>query len=234
MLVLHAFTTDPHTCPYLHDRQAQEAYSFAATLDPQEYEDLMNQGYRKFGAVFFKPVCDGCNECRPIRVPVDRFTPDRSQRRAWKQNADLEIRCGLPVGDAQRVALYNRYHEARTREKGWPPHPTDEEEYELSFVCNPVPAVEISAWANGTLKAVILTDITPRVVSAVYHIYDPADEHRGLGTFCVLQTIELARRLGKQWVYLGFYVAGCSSMTYKARFRPCEIMGPDGVWRAQP
>jgi arginine-tRNA-protein transferase len=48
----------------------------------------------------------------------------------------------------------------------------------------------------------------------------------------MLQTIELARRLDKPYAYFGYYVAGCASMSYKARFRPCEILGTDDIWRA--
>ena len=215
-------------------------------LEPQEYESLMNRGYRKFGMACFRPVCEKCRECRPIRVLVDRFKPDRSQRRAWRDNQQLQVKLGAPRADELRVALYNRYHLAQALRKGWPLNETDAEEYALTFLTpdedrQPVakmpergvssrPAVEISVWEGGALRALVLTDVTPNTVSAVYHYYDPDYLNRGLGTFCVLQAIELARRLERPWVYLGYYVAGCVSMAYKARFRPHEIMGEGGVW----
>ncbi|HEY3323151.1 MAG TPA: arginyltransferase [Planctomycetota bacterium] len=231
MLVLHRFTTPPHTCSYLADRLATLEYALALMLSPQEYEDLMNSGHRKFGVAVFKPVCSGCSLCRPIRVPVATFQPDRSQRRNLKRNQDLQVRSADPVCDAQRLALYNRYHAAQARQKGWPDHPTGSEEYETTLVQNPIPSVEISVWEGEVLRGLIINDLTPNSVSAVYHFYDPDCSERGLGTFCILQSIALARKLGKRWLYLGYYVKGCASMEYKLRFRPCEILSEDGAWK---
>jgi leucyl-tRNA---protein transferase len=231
MLVLQRVVTPPHPCAYLPDRPATLDYSYVGALSPQEYEDLMNQGYRKFGRMLFRPVCDACSECRPIRIPVDRFRPDRSQRRAWKRNEDLQVRLGPPRVDRQRLELYARYHQAQEQRRGWPEQEKDAGEYAFSFTQNPLPAVEISLWEGEALRAVVLTDLTPNVVSGVYHYYDPAGYERSLGTYCMLRTIELARSERKRWAYFGFYVRGCGSLAYKARFRPCEIMDTGGVWR---
>lgn len=231
MLVLQQFTTRPDPCAYLPDRESSLQYQYVARMSPAEYEALMNQGYRKFGPMVFRPVCAACHECRPIRIPTQTFRRDRSQRRAWKRNGDLEIRLGSPTVDAQRLDLYHRYHVARAQEKGWPEQERSAEEYAFGFLENPVPAVEISMWEGDTLRAVVLTDVTPNVVSGVYHYHDPELAERSLGTYCMLHTIELARRLEKQWAYFGFYVEGCGSLAYKARFRPCEVMAVSGVWR---
>ncbi len=231
MRVLQQFETEPHTCAYLPDREAVLEYQYVARMTPQEYEDRMNRGYRKFGPMLFRPVCDGCRECRPIRIPVARFCPDRSQRRALKRNKDLELRFAPPSVDEQRLELYHRYHAAQTGRKGWPETERDTRDYAFSFVHSPIPGIEITMWEAERLQAVVLTDLTPNVVSGIYHYYEPAAGDRSIGTFCMLQTIELARRLEKPWAYFGFYVAGCASMEYKARFRPCEVLGVDGVWR---
>jgi arginine-tRNA-protein transferase len=231
MRVLQQIVTDPHPCPYLPDREAITEYSYAPELQPREYEELMNQGYRKFGPLFFRPLCQGCRECRPIRIPVDLFQPDRSQRRCWKRNQDLEIRMAPPTVDAQRLDLFQKYHDAQAGRKGWEEQEKDAQEYAFSFVHNPIPAVEVTMWEGDALRAVLLTEVTPNVVSGIYHFWDPEHTHRGLGTFCMLHTLELARRLEKPWAYFGFYVRGCGSLEYKSRFRPCELMGTDGVWR---
>ncbi|MFN3652302.1 MAG: arginyltransferase [Armatimonadota bacterium] len=231
MLVLQQFKTGPEPCAYLPEQSATLEYSYTPILTPQEYEDAMNRGCRKFGPLLFRPVCAACTACRPIRIPVAAFSPDRSQRRAWKANADLTVRLGRPVVDDARLELFNRYHEARAETHGWRPHDRDAEEYAFSFVENPLPAVEISLWEEDRLRAIVITELTPNVVSGVYHYHDPDLARRSLGTFCMLQTLELARRLEKPWAYFGFYVEGCGSLAYKARFRPCEVMGVDGVWR---
>lgn len=206
-------------------------YTLVRRLAPQEYEDLMNSGHRKFGPLFFRPACPACTACRPIRVPAAEFRPDRSQRRAARRNADLEVRLAGPRLDDERLDLFHRYHLAQAERKGWAPKERDPDDYALSFIHNPVPAAELSLWEGGRLVAVVLADLTPNVVSGVYHYHEPDLAERGLGTFCMLQTIELARRLEKRWAYFGFYVAGCESLAYKARFRPCELMDTAGVWQ---
>ena len=234
MQILHRFQTGPETCHYLPDRDAETLYELAARLSPEEYEERMNTGWRKFGSLLFRPVCAGCRECRPIRIDVGRFAPDRSQRRALRRNADLTVRLAAPGVDAARLRLFHRYQAAQSERKDWPQTQPDAQEYARSFVRNPLPAVEISAWEGDALRAIVLTEVTPNTVSGIYHYHDPDHRDRGLGTFGMLQTLALARRLGKPWAYFGFYVADCGSLAYKARFHPCEILGDDGAWRALP
>jgi|SRR5579871_6879201 len=231
MTVLYQFIDGPDTCQYLPEQEATLEHLLVANLTPEDYEARMNAGWRKFGAILFRPICVACAECRPIRVLVDRFTPDRSQRRALQRNADLEVRLAPPVVDAERIALWERYHAAQEIHRGWPSHSTTAEDYAFNFVENPHPTVEIAVYEAGALRAVVLTDITPNVLSAVYHYHDPDCRDRSLGTFAILQTIALAQQLGKAYAYLGYYVAGCGSMAYKSRYRPCEILETGGTWR---
>ena len=234
MLVVHQFITEPHPCAYLPGRVAELEYSVAPVLEPEEYEELMNRGCRKFGLAFFRPVCDGCTMCRPIRFPLAEFQPDRSHRRTLKRNADLEVRIGHPICDMDRIELFRKYHLAQQESKQWPYHMEGVEEYEFSFVRNQIPTSEISIWENGRLLGALITENTPNVVSAVYHYHDPDFRDRGLGTFLILKCAEMARAMGRRWLYLGYYIEGCASMEYKTRYRPCEIMGPDGHWRRLP
>lgn len=234
MRVLSQSVSGPELCHYLPDRLATQEYVMVGQLTPSEYENLMNQGWRKFGPMLFHPICDGCAECRPIRILAGEFTPDRSQRRTLARNADLTVRYAPPTVDAARLDLYRRYHAAQAVDKGWPDTDRTEQGYAFQFVRSPIPAVEISVWEGGLLRAVALTDITPNVVSGVYHFHEPDCRQRGLGTFAMLHTIELARRLGRPWAYFGYYVAGCPSMSYKTKFQPCEILGTDGIWRDRP
>jgi len=215
----------------LPGREARIRSLLVGALAPDEYEKLMNQGYRKFGVVLFRPECGACQECRPIRVDAEKFAPSRSQRRAWRDNADLEVRFAEPRADLERLGLYHRYHDWQGRRKGWPVNPLETKEYELQFVLNPLPSIEVSVWDRDKLVGIALTDVTPNVVSGVYHFYDPEYSDRGLGTFLVLYVVELARRLQKKWAYFGFYVAGCADMAYKAKFRPCEVLSVAGEWQ---
>jgi len=234
MIVLETFRESERSCVYLPDRQSCLEYELVLHLTPEEYEERMNRGYRKFGPLLFHPVCQSCRECRPLRIPVAGFTPDRSQRRSVKRNADLTVRFAPPVVDHTRLQLYNRYHAAQEARKNWPHTSKSAQDYRFSFLQSPVPGMEVSVWEDGQLRAVSLTDVTPNTVSGVYHYHDPDLADRSLGKFVMLQTIELARRLGKRWAYFGYYVAGCASLAYKSGFRPCELLDDDGIWRPYP
>ena len=233
MNVVEKFTTPPHTCAYLNDRNATLEYVLVRSITGEEYEARMNAGYRKFGPMLFRPVCENCSECRPLRVEVARFKPSRSQRRAWLKNQDLTVRMERPTLDSARLELYRRYHDWRTAGKGWPVQESGPEDYATSFVLNPIRSVEISLWKDDKLCAVVLTDITPNVVSNIYHFHDPDLSERSLGTCCMLYTFELARRLQKRWVYFGFYVEKCPSLSFKAKYRPCEVL-INGTWTELP
>ena len=230
MQILQHFVSGPGTCHYLPDRLATQEYADVAHLSPGEYEALMNRGWRKFGTMLFRPVCAFCSECRPLRIPAAEFTPDRSQQRTWRKNADLEVRHALPTVDFQRLDLYRRYQAGQSAAKGWPDAERTAKSYARQFVQNPLPSIEISLWEGDALRAVVITDITPNCVSGVYHFHDPNCRARGLGTHALLHTIELARQLEKPWAYFGYSVAGCPSMAYKTRFQPHEILQPNGEW----
>lgn len=230
MLVVDKFINGPHPCAYLDERTSTLEYELVAALSPEEYEARMNAGWRKFGAMLFHPVCRACDLCRPIRIDVAAFTPNRTQRKTLKRSAHLRVVVGEARADEDHLVLYHRYHAAQTAFKGWPEASLTPMDYELTFVENPVPGLEVAVYDRDELIAVALTDITPNVLSGVYHYYAPERRDEGIGTFTLLQTLALAKQLGKRWAYFGYYVAGSRSMMYKAAFRPCEILGPDGKW----
>lgn len=231
MLILRQFTTRPHACVYLPGRTAELEYSIAPLMDEAEYESLMNEGYRKFGMAFYRPICQFCSKCQAIRFPVRDFRPDRSQRRALKRNGDLEVRVAPPICDAQRLDLFRRYHFAQHVARQWPNDFESEQDYIARFVQSQIETTEISIWERGVLRGALITENTPNVISAVYHYYEPQCRARSLGTFLVLQCAQLALQSNRRWVYLGYYVAGCAAMEYKTHFKPTELLGTDGVWR---
>lgn len=231
MKILNTFIEKDSHCIYLPDRPSALEYQVIREMSPEEYEDAMNQGYRKFGPLLFHTVCSSCQECQSLRIPVEEFRPNRSQRRALDRNSDLIVQFNPPTVDSARLELYKRYHAAQSERKGWPVMVHTKETYSFAFVFNPVPSLEISIWEGETLRGIVITDITPGVVSGVYHYHDPDLSDRSLGTFAILQTLELARRLKKPWVYFGYYVKDCPSLSYKSRFRPCELLGADRIWR---
>ena len=226
------FVSEPEPCAYRPGFSSVHRNRLVARLAPDAYEDMLEEGWRKFGPVVYRPECPDCSACRPLRIPVESFAPSRSQRRCLRANEDLLVEGRAPTIDAERLELHNAYHRARERDRGWPETERTAEEYERGFLLNPVPATEISARLDGRLVGVALLDITPNVVSGVYHYHAPDLKERGLGTFLMLHAIGLAERLGRRWAHFGYHVADCPSLSYKANFRPCEVRDPDGSWRS--
>ena len=219
----------PSTCSYLPDQMCQLEYDVAYTLTPDEYMERMDDGWRRIGRAVFRPVCQSCRMCQSLRVPVDAFRPNRSQQRAWKANAgELTVEVGPPRLTAERVELYRRFHTYQAAAKQWP---MPEPENLVALVDNPFDTEEWSYRLGDRLIAIGYVDALAGGLSAIYFYYDPDERHRSLGTFNVLSVLASARRRRLPYVYLGYYVEGCGSLEYKARFKPNEVRGADGDWK---
>jgi leucyl-tRNA---protein transferase len=233
MISLHTYIAPPSPCGYLPDRQWSLEYEFFLKLRPADYMERMRTGWRRFGFTVFRPHCASCDLCRSIRIDPARFRPNRSQRRAWAANEnEIRVVVGEPEVSEERLDLYDRYHAFQADSKEWPDHgPKDPDDYRLSFIDNPFPTEEWRYYLGDALVGVGYVDVLPEGLSAIYFYYDPAHRDRSLGTWNVLRLIEETRRRGLAHLYLGYHVAGCRSLEYKANFRPNETLGVDGKWR---
>ena len=228
MIEVAQLDTDPEACPYLPGREARTRYQLVADLLPGEYDEKLAQGWRRFGSILFSPRCSDCSECLSIRVPVDRFLPSRSQRRVLRKNSDLGLEVAAPRLDEERLSLYRRHHADREVRRGWPSTEMGFEEYYETFCLNAVPTLEFAYRLDGRLVAVAYVGEGEESLNSIYAFMDPEHVRRSLGVFDVLSEIDEARRLGKSYLYLGYYVKGCKSMEYKASYRPHEILGREG------
>ena len=230
---LFQFVAPPGPCGYLPDQVWRLEYELVGELSAAEYMDRMEQGWRRFGRMLFHPRCPACTACQSLRVVVDRFRPSRSQRRARAANVgDIRLHIGAPAVSREKLDLYDRYHAFQSDQKDWPRHePKDADEFARSFVENPFPTQEWCYFHEDRLVGVGYVDDLPGGLSAIYFFYDPELRHRSLGIFNVVRIIEYAAGRRIPYVYLGYYVAGCRSMEYKATFRPNQVVLPDGAWR---
>jgi arginine-tRNA-protein transferase len=230
---LFQFVAPESSCGYLPDQLWSLEYEYVGRMTAAEYMERMHAGWRRFGHVTFRPRCRSCQACLPIRVVVDRFRPDRSQRRAGRANEGIvDVQIGTPSVSRAKLALYDRYHAFQAENKGWPSQPAkDAEEFRHSFADNPFPTQEWCYYLQNKLIAVGYVDDLPGALSAIYFFYDPVERRRSLGTWNVLNVIQAARNRRIPHVYLGYYVGKCPSMMYKARFRPNQVLGPNGQWR---
>lgn len=230
---LFRYVAPPSPCGYLPDRHWSLEYEMVATISAVEYMQRMQEGWRRFGGMLFRPRCRACQACQSLRVDVARFRPNRSQRRNIARNAgSLRLRIGMPAVTRAKLQLYDRYHAFQSDSKGWPLHPAkDSASYSESFVRNPPFTEEWCYFVENRLVGVGYVDDLPGGLSAIYYFYEPALRERALGNWNVLTLLDEAARRGKPYVYLGYFVAGCGSLSYKANFRPNQILHADGVWR---
>lgn len=214
-----------HDCSYLPGRTARMRYRLMPDCPPATYEKLVARGWRRFGATLFRPACRGCNECLSLRLEVESFVPNRSQRRTLRRNEDLTLMLRPASISRQHLELYDRYHADMTGRRGWEEKCLDAEGYHSTFVAGGERfAYELIYLDGDRLVGVALVDILPKSLSAVYCFYDPAERRRGIGVFSVLAQVELARQRGIPHVYLGYWIEGNRSMAYKSRYRPHQIL----------
>jgi arginine-tRNA-protein transferase len=167
-----------------------------------------------------------------VRVPVGKFSPDRSQRRCLAANdGEVKLVIGTPEVTDEKLDLYDRFHAFQSAHVGWPYHgPKDASAYSESYVENPFATLEWRYYLGDKLVGVGYVDSLPGGFSAIYFYHDPEQRRRSLGTYNVLMLLRKAAQWRLPYLYLGYFVSGCRSLEYKVRFRPHELLHPDGRW----
>jgi arginine-tRNA-protein transferase len=216
-------------CPYGAGRAHVVSAFSCERINEGLYETALADGWRRSGRVFYRNRCEGCDACVPIRVDALNVRPSKSQRRAARANADLSVSLGRLEFTEEDYSLFRRYLAAR--------HPEDvgsldEAGYRASYIESSVEG-RIARYRkpDGSLVALGFLDALVDGLSSVYFAFDPDESARSLGVFSVLAECAIARSLGMRWYYLGFHVAGCRKMAYKASFAPHETARA-GVWKS--
>ncbi len=221
--------TTAHACGYWPGRSARNVMLDADASAPGEvFADLLAAGFRRSGEAIYRPRCDACNACIPVRLPVVLFRPDRGQRRCLERNADLSVTLEPATSDARTIELYRRYVDARHPGSGM--STDDADDFVAMFFTAWAQTKFVCVRADQELLAVAITDITRIGCSAVYTFFNPAKQYaaRGLGTFSVLAQVALTRALGLPHLYLGYWLDQHPNMHYKQRFRPQQHLQAQG------
>jgi len=223
--LLDFYLTMPAPCGYLPGRESTSVVADPeCAIGGELYGLLLDRGFRRSGRIVYRPQCVGCDACVPVRVPVARFSPSRSQRRVWRANQAVAVATRQPRFHEAHYQLFRRYQREQhgdTMAIG----EGDEDPragYTRFLVQSTVDTLFHEYWIGERLAGVGVVDRLPRGLSTVYFFYDPEVRRRSLGTYSVLWEITETRRLGLPYYYLGYWIRESRKMDYKVRFQPLE------------
>ena len=224
------YVTAPQPCPYLPGRMERKLFTALQGDQAQKLNDgLSKQGFRRSQNVLYRPSCSDCAACLSARIVARDFAPSKTQRRVLRRNDRLKRRVASPWATEEQYDLFRRYLDARHADGGM----ADMDVFEFAAMIEETPirsrVIEYVDRDSGALAAVCLTDMLDDGLSMVYSFYDPARVKDSLGTWMILDHVQLAIETGLPYVYLGYWVPGSSKMGYKAQFGALEVYSR-GTW----
>lgn len=228
---IQVYLTANYSCSYLDGHEARsQVVSPHSLVDTERYQSLVHLGFRRSGRFVYRPHCLGCHACIPIRLVVDQFQPNRSQRRTWqKLHAQLQANI-LPLAyHEEHYALYTRYQKIRHPNGGMDQE--DPEQYRQFITESQIDTLLIE-FRDQTQKLYMVSVIDQLIdgLSAVYTFYDPDLQHYGLGKYNVMWQAAYCQQLGMPYLYLGYWIKNCRKMCYKTQYAPLEAF-QYGLWQ---
>jgi len=224
-----------YDCAYLPNKQVRMNYKYISRATISYNSALIKRGWRRFGCYYFHPICNGCNECKSLRIDVNNFKLSKSQRRVIRKNEDTKVIIQKPSISKDHIKLYNKYHYFKSQKDSWSHRNISPSEYKENFVEGAFEfGKEVLYIKDEKLVGVDLIDILDDGISAIYFFYDPDYPKLSLGTYSLLYQIELAKILELDWIYLGYWVDGCKAFVYKEKFKPQEILDGFPILKEPP
>jgi len=208
-------------CSYLKDYKQTTHYKIIDKCTTSYSQELIERGFRRFGKMYFRPICSDCQECQSIKIDVDNYHFSKSARRIMRKGEHIKIYIQTPSLTQSHLALFEKYHLFMHQKKEWDYNETSAEHYHNSFVVGHEEfGYEVLYFDENKLIGVDLIDILDDGISSIYFYYDPDYAHLSLGKLSLYNQIQLAKNSNKKWIYLGYYVEECPSLSYKSSYAP--------------
>jgi len=222
------FRTAPHPCSYRAEETAATIFVDPDLNVSKHLNSRLSElGYRRSGAHLYRPDCENCRACISCRLPVAQFKRGKRFQRIWNRNTDIRIEERGELDSEEAFPLYQNYIALRHRDGDM--YPATTEQFDAFIRNNAEGSKYYCFYLEDELIAVSVSDFLDNGLSAVYTFFDPSLEKRSLGNFVILWQIEEARARGLDYLYLGYWIKGCSKMQYKSTFRPLEML-VEGKW----
>ena len=226
------YVTTKYSCGYINN---QEAQSMVATpykkVDADTYSDLIQKGFRRSGQYVYKPQCNECSACIPIRICAKEFKRSQSQKRTLKKHSYVTAKI-LPLKfEEEHYSLYVHYQKNRHRLSSETNN--DIADYNDFLIKSNVDTKIIEFRSEEKLLMVTIVDQLKDGISAVYTFYDCNDSKLSFGTYSILWLLNFCKNKNLNYVYLGYWINDSKKMKYKINFKPYELM-INGAWQESP
>jgi len=220
MNILKEFSTNDK-CSYLDNKQQTTHYKVIESCSVTHCQDLIERGYRRFGKMYFRPICATCDECKSIKIDVQNFKFSKSGKRVIKKASEIKSYIQRPTLTEAHLKLFEKYHLYMKDKKGWEHSSVTAQSYYSSFVngYNDF-GYEVLYYIEDKLIGVDLIDILKDGISSIYFYYDTDYMDYSLGKLSLYNQIMFAKKSKLKWIYLGYYVEDCLSLSYKSHYKP--------------
>ncbi len=209
------------TCAYLDGRRQTTHYRVVTNASAEFCGQMVRRGWRRFGEMFFRPVCAGCTACESLKIDASAYTFSRSEKRVIRKNRHIRTLIRRPSLTRAHLDLFVRYHRYMHERRGWEEQQVTPQNYFTSFVQGHGDfGYEVLYLDGDRLVGVDLIDVLSDGISSIYFYYDPDYAKLSPGKYSLLRQIAMAKARGLRWIYLGYYVEGCQSLEYKRDYTP--------------
>ncbi|AXX93095.1 arginyltransferase [Malaciobacter molluscorum LMG 25693] len=219
------FVEENRECSYFDNEISDMRYRYINHCTVEDYQNMLEHGWRRFGKMHFVPECKGCTKCISMRIDVKNYKFSKSEKRVISKNNDTKLYIQTPTITKEHLDLYDKYHRFMNEKKQWPYQPITPDDYVRSYVQGKDKFTkEFLYFKDEKLVAVALVDILPKSISAIYCFYDHDYADLSLGKFSILAQIKIAKELDIPYIYLGYWIKNHYSMGYKELYKPFEIL----------
>lgn len=218
---LQFYRTASYPCGYLPNKLAcSQVATPSHLIDTNTYSELIKNGFRRSGTFTYRPYCDHCKACIPVRVVVNNFFLSLNQRRVCKRHQNLIATQHELYYNPDHYKLYLHYQMKRHCNGNI--DQDSREQYKNFLLQSNVNSKLVEFHEGKELRIISIIDELPDGMSSVYTFFDPDIKRASFGTYSILWQIQQCRARKLPYLYLGYWIKTSRKMKYKTKFQPLQ------------